>query len=133
MIGQNLGAQASRESWTVIESQPGYSGRIPMDGILGSQLSYPAKQPPNLTTIPVEGPTSVKKKLHLQAMPWATMEGPGSQNPLFRKTLRRSILLIRGLRGYTHRVRSRTPAGKSKIPQAILLESPGGSGATVGD
>jgi len=35
---------------------------IPMNGIPGSQLSYPAKQPPNLTTIPAKGPTSAKKK-----------------------------------------------------------------------
>ena len=79
-------------------------------------MSYPAKQPPSLMTIPTKGPTLAKKKLHLQGTPWAIMEGQGSQNPLFRKTLRRSILLLRRLGGYTYRVRSRAPAGKSKNP-----------------
>ena len=44
-----------------------------------------------------------------------------------------SIRITRGLGGYTRRVCSRAPSGKSKYPQAILFESPRGSGATVED
>ena len=44
-----------------------------------------------------------------------------------------SIRITRGLGGYTRRVRSRAPSGKSNHPRAILSKSPGGSGATVGD
>ena len=48
-----------------------------------------------------------------------------------------STRITRGLKGYTRRVRSRAPSGKSEhllasrsIPRAIPPESPGGSGAT---
>ena len=49
--------------------------RIPTNRMSGSQLSYPAKQPPSLTNTPAKGPTSVKKKSHFQSTPWAVMEG----------------------------------------------------------
>ena len=44
-----------------------------------------------------------------------------------------STRITRGLGGYTRRVRLRAPSGKSKHPRVILSESPGSSGATVGD
>ena len=41
-----------------------------------------------------------------------------------------STQIIWGLGDYTHRVCSRAPSGKSNHPQEILSESPGGSEAT---
>ena len=43
-----------------------------------------------------------------------------------KKTSGDSIRITRGLEGYTRRVRSRAPSGKSNHPRAILSESLGG-------
>ena len=43
------------------------------------------------------------------------------------------IQITQGLGGYTHRVCSRAPSGKSNHPRAILSKSIGGSRATIGD
>ena len=71
-----------------------------------------------------------------QDTPWVTKEGHGPQSPPIQKSLRRSILLLRRLGGYTHRVRSRAPTGKSKnLPNDSTQITWGlkGSRATVGD
>ena len=89
--------------------------RIPMNGMPGPQSNYLAKR-----TTKSHGHTPKGSNLGKKESPstsWATKEA-GPQSPLFRKNLQRCILLLYRLGGYTHRVRSRAPTGKSKNPQS---------------
>ena len=119
-MGPRLAKLRSTKLHESLDPQPSLSqanpGRIPVNGIPGPRSSYPANKPSKSHGHTREGSDHDKKESSSPGRTVGNKRRPGPQSPPFRQNLQRSVPLLRRLGGYTHRVRSRAPAGKSKNP-----------------